>query len=90
MYRGLVLSLNAFGLTAFEQRDAISRQIVDRRAADPADAWAAVKQAEIANLKHDPGLALASLDRVDVQKIEPSLAASYRSALFRRSPPRSG
>ena len=82
MYRGLVLSLNAYGLTAFEQREAIGRQIADRQAANPRDAWASVKQAEIALLHHDPGQALASLDRVDAQRIEPALFDSYRSALF--------
>jgi outer membrane protein assembly factor BamB len=82
MYRGLVLSLNAFGLTAFEQREAIGRQIAARQAANPRDAWASVKQAEIAILHHEPGLALASLDRVDAQGIEPALSNSYRSVLL--------
>jgi outer membrane protein assembly factor BamB len=82
MYRGLVLSLNAFGLTAFEQREAIGRQIADRQATDPRDPWASIKQAEIALLHHDPGQALASLDRVDANRVEPALSSSYRSGLF--------
>lgn len=82
MYHGLVLSLNDSGLTAFEQRDAIKRQIADRQAANPRDAWAAVKQAEIAILNHDANTALASLDRVDREQIDPALSGSYRTALF--------
>ena len=82
MYRGLVLSLGDTGLTAFEQKDAITRQIADRQAANPHDPWSSVKQAEIALLNHDPTLALASLDRVSAERIEPGLAASYRTTLF--------
>lgn len=82
MYRGLVLSLNAFGLTAFEQRQSIERQIAERRATNPRDEWASVKRAEIALLEHDPGAALASLDRVDPQHAEKLGFSSYRSALI--------
>jgi outer membrane protein assembly factor BamB/tetratricopeptide (TPR) repeat protein len=82
LYRGMMLSLNAYGLTAFEQRDAIERQIAQRQATDPHDQWASVKQAEIALLHNDPAGALASLDRVDSQHFEPLLSRSYRKALF--------
>ncbi|HET6324229.1 MAG TPA: PQQ-binding-like beta-propeller repeat protein, partial [Planctomycetaceae bacterium] len=82
LYRGLMLSLNAYGLTAFEQRDAIERQIAQRRATDPHDEWASVKRAEIALLHNEPGEALASLDRVDAQHVEPQLSRSYRKVLF--------
>jgi outer membrane protein assembly factor BamB len=82
LYRGLMLSLNAYGLTAFEQRDAIERQIAQRQATDPRDEWASVKRAEIALLHSDPASALTSLDRVDSQHLEPLLSRSYRAALF--------
>ena len=36
LYRGMMLSLNAYGLTAFEQRDAIERQIAAARRPIPA------------------------------------------------------
>ena len=82
LYRGMMLSLNAYGLTAFEQRDAIERQIAQRRATDPRDEWASVKRAQIALLHNDPIGALASLDRVDTQHLDPLLSGSYRTALF--------
>jgi outer membrane protein assembly factor BamB len=81
-YRGLTLSLNDFGLTAFEQRDAIQRQIAVRQAANPRDEWASVKEAEIALLQNDPTLALASLDHIDSTRVEPKLSTPYRSALI--------
>jgi outer membrane protein assembly factor BamB/tetratricopeptide (TPR) repeat protein len=82
MYHGLVLSLNDSGLTAFEQREAIKRQIADRQAANPHDTWASVKQAEIALLNHDPNAALTSLNRVEPEQIDPGLSGSYRTVLF--------
>jgi outer membrane protein assembly factor BamB len=82
LYHGMMLSLNALGLTAYEQRDAIERQIARRQATDPRDEWASVKQAEIALLHSDPAKALASLDRIDSQHLEPLLSGSYRSALL--------
>ena len=54
LYRGMMLSLNAYGLTSFEQRDAIERQIAQRQTTDPHDEWASVKRAEIALLHNDP------------------------------------
>jgi outer membrane protein assembly factor BamB/tetratricopeptide (TPR) repeat protein len=81
LFRGMMLSLNAYGLTAFEQRDAIERQIAQKQAADPRDEWASVKRAQIALLHKDATAALASLDRVDAQHLEPVLAHSYRTAL---------
>jgi outer membrane protein assembly factor BamB len=82
LYRGMMLSLNAYGLTAYEQRDAMERQIAQRQATDPHDEWASVKQAEIALLHNDSTAALASLDRIDAQHLEPLLSRSYRKALF--------
>ena len=82
LYRGMMLSLNAYGLTAFEQRDAIERQIAQRQTTDPRDEWASVKRAEIALLHNDSASALASLDRVDSQHLEPLLSDAYRQALF--------
>ncbi|HEV8004189.1 MAG TPA: PQQ-binding-like beta-propeller repeat protein, partial [Planctomycetaceae bacterium] len=82
LYRGMMLSLNAYGLTAFEQREAIERQIAQRRATDPHDEWASVKRAQIALLHNDPTGALMSLDQVDAGHLEPLLSRSYRKALF--------
>ena len=82
LYRGMMLSLNAYGLTSFEQRDAIERQIAQRQTTDPHDEWASVKRAEIALLHNDPGAAIQSLDRVDSRHLAPLLARSYRSALL--------
>ncbi len=75
LYRGMMLSLNAYGLTAFEQRDAIERQIAQRQTTDPHDEWASVKRAEIALLHNDPTGAIHSLDRVDSQHLAGALGS---------------
>ena len=51
---GVVAQRVRFG-RPLSQREAIGRQIAARQTANPRDAWASVKQAEIAILHHDPG-----------------------------------
>lgn len=82
MYRGQVLSLTPFALTSFEQRSALLAKIDRRKKAAANDAWAALKEAEIALLRRDYQSALASLRRVDSAKLEPALDSRYRKAMM--------
>jgi len=94
MHRGLLLSLNPFGLTAYEQRDVIQAEISRRLGDDPRDALALVRQAEIHLLERNYDGALAALRRIDVSEpkgtgdrhraaLKQSLLATIRSDLKR-------
>jgi outer membrane protein assembly factor BamB len=80
MYRGQVLSLTPSALTSFEQRSALLAKIEQRKKAAAGDAWAALKEAEIALLHRDFKQALASLRRVDAGKLDATLDGRYRKA----------
>jgi len=82
MYRGQVLSLTPFGLTSFEQRSALLAKISERKKSARDDPWAALKEAEIALLHRDYKTALASLGRVDSDKLDASLDGRYRKAML--------
>ena len=45
MYRGMLLSVDAYGLTAFEQRDAVQSEIAARKQTNPRDPWALIREA---------------------------------------------
>jgi outer membrane protein assembly factor BamB len=78
MYRGLLLSLSGEGLTAFEQRAAIDAEIARRKAKDPKDAWALLREADIALLKRDYPFALERLRQVPEASLEPSDLERFR------------
>lgn len=69
MYRGELLSLDALGLTAFEQRDAIRDEIARRKAENPRDAWSLLREAEIELLNKNPPSALATLRTIEAGAI---------------------
>lgn len=79
MYRGMLLSLDAFGLTAFEQRDAVSAEIATRKRENPHDSWALVREAEISLLNRDFAGALVSLRQTAGQTLEPDLGERRRT-----------
>jgi outer membrane protein assembly factor BamB len=78
MYRGMLLSVDALGLTAFEQRDAVEDEIARRTQRDPRDAWALVRQAEISLLKRNLTAALASLRQVPRERLAGELREKFR------------
>lgn len=78
MYRGLLLSLSAEGLTAFEQRSAIDAEIARRKAKDPKDAWALLREADIALLKRDYPFALERLRQVPEASLDPADHTRFR------------
>lgn len=83
MYRGQVLSFTPFGMTSFEQRAALLARIAARRKQSPRDAWAALKEAEIALLKRDFEKSLTTLRGIDAGKLEPRSRPRFRSAMLR-------
>ncbi|MSR57381.1 MAG: hypothetical protein EXS05_06890 [Planctomycetaceae bacterium] len=82
MYRGMLLSLDAFGLTAFEQRDAVRELVEARKRANPGDPWALLREAEISALAHDYPAALASLRQLAPERTPPDLAERRRVLLI--------
>lgn len=67
-----LLSLSPLGLTAFEQKEEITKVIENRIAKNPKDSWAGLKQAEIAYLSKDYQVTLEKLSALDQTKIEKS------------------
>lgn len=82
MYQDTFLSLGPTGMTAFEQRESINRQIAERQKADPQDSWAFLKQAEIdlLNLKYPAALKL--LQKVTAKKLTEGDQQRYRQAMI--------
>jgi outer membrane protein assembly factor BamB/tetratricopeptide (TPR) repeat protein len=81
MYRGMLLSLDASGLTAFEQRDAVRDVIAARKRENPADPWAHVREAEIELLSHNYSASLAALRRIAREEIPADIRDLRRKLL---------
>ena len=64
MYRGMLLSTNALGMTAYEQKDVLTRKIRERKTQNPNDGWALLKEAEIALSKKEYSKSLGFLHRI--------------------------
>jgi outer membrane protein assembly factor BamB len=82
MYQGMLVSLSPEGLTSFEQRDAIVTEIARRKARDPSDAWALLREAEMELLNRKYESALGLLRQVSPEKLAPDLEARYRTAML--------
>lgn len=82
MYREQVISLGPMRLTSYEQRDALISKIRKRKAANPADNWATLKEAEIALLGHKFDEALKSLKRIQPDKLADATRPRYRRAML--------
>lgn len=82
MYRGMLLSMDASGLTAFEQRDAVRELVEARKRVNPGDAWALVREAEISALAHEYPAALAALEQLSADRTPADLAERRRSLLI--------
>ncbi len=78
MYRGMLLSVDALGLVAFEQRDAVESEIAQRKQHDPRDAWSLVRQAEINVLKRNQPGALVALRQVPRASLTGELGEKFR------------
>ncbi len=62
LHEGTLVSLSPLALAGFEQRLAVERQIAERRARDPLDLWAAVREAESRMMAGDYAAGLQALD----------------------------
>lgn len=83
MYRGMLLSVDTFGLTAFEQRDAVQSEIARRKLQNSRDAWALIREAEISLLARNLPEALKSLRQVGRDEVPAELRDPFRT-LFAR------
>ena len=81
MYRGMLLSVDAFGLTAFEQRDAVQDEIARRKQQNSSDPWALLRQAEICMLARNLPEALAALRQIPRDEIPVDLRPVFHSLL---------
>ena len=82
MYRGLLVSHGPLGLTAFEQEEAVRRDIARRRAKDPADIGAALADARVAALKREQARALELVEPIDEAKVAEMDRPLWRQLLF--------
>lgn len=78
MYRGLLLSLGAKGMTAYAQQQAIEEEILTRRKKDPNDAWAMLFDANIRVLKGNHESAIELLRQVQPEALPSDLNVRYR------------
>jgi outer membrane protein assembly factor BamB len=81
MYRGMLLSVDALGLTAFGQRASIENEIDRRKRDDPRDPWALLHEAEIRLLEHDLDSAMAALRLVRHDDLPADLKEPFRRQL---------
>lgn len=83
MYRGLLLSLGAKGMTAYAQEQAIEKEILARRQKDPNDSWAMLFDANIQVLKENYEPALKLLRNVKWETLDSDLQTRYRDLTVR-------
>ncbi len=83
MYQGMLLSADALGLTAFEQREAVQNEIARRKLENPRDPWALTRQAEIELLAKNLPAALAALRQVPAEGLSSELRESHRALIVR-------
>jgi len=83
MYQGMLLSADAFGLTAFEQHDAVQNEIARRKRENPHDPWALEREAEINLLARNVPAALAALRQVSRDQLPADLRESHRALTVR-------
>lgn len=81
MYRGMMLSLSPFGMTAFEQREEILAKIKSKKAKDPNDAWALFHEARIELLHRNYKAALPILRKVDAKALDAANAQRYQDGM---------
>lgn len=78
LYNGMLLSLDTTGLTAFEQRDAVREEIAQRKAANPHDPQALIREAEIALLGREYSAAIESLRGIERSSVPADMRERLR------------
>ncbi|HEX6987336.1 MAG TPA: PQQ-binding-like beta-propeller repeat protein, partial [Planctomycetaceae bacterium] len=78
MHRGTLLSYSPEGLTAFEERTELARQVDERLKENPGDAAASLRRAELQHSDGESLAAAATLDGLDVAALPAGDAAKFR------------
>lgn len=81
MYRGMLLSLNPLGVTSFEQRETVEKEIRDRKAVDPLDVPALLRESDLQLLARDYKATLETLKKVDRSRVPAESNARYLSSM---------
>ncbi|HUG89428.1 MAG TPA: PQQ-binding-like beta-propeller repeat protein, partial [Planctomycetaceae bacterium] len=81
MYRGMLLSLTPAGLTAFEQREAFAARIRERKARDPRDPWALLREADTHLLNREYAEALTKLREIRPDDLTAESRPEYRERM---------
>jgi outer membrane protein assembly factor BamB len=82
MSNGMLISLDSMGVTCFERRDIVEKEIQTQKEAHPLDYTALMREADIASLKQNYRLAVASLRSIPVQGLSPERVDRRRSKLI--------
>lgn len=77
-----LLSLGPLGLMSFEQREVVTAKIQKRRAQNPRDPWALLREADIHLLQRDAAAALQSLRQVGPEELTPEFRQRHRELLW--------
>ncbi|MCY2962865.1 MAG: PQQ-binding-like beta-propeller repeat protein [Planctomycetota bacterium] len=82
MCQGMLLSIDPFGLTAFEQKEAVVEDIARRKGANPNDPVALLREADIALLQREFDQALGLLHKVPADQLAPADQKRHRGNLI--------
>ncbi|MGH7128979.1 MAG: PQQ-binding-like beta-propeller repeat protein, partial [Planctomycetaceae bacterium] len=82
LYRGTLVSLSPLGLTSFEQRSTLEDEIRRRKAINPRDALALLREADIRLLGRDHHAALPLLRQIAPDELPEEDRSHYRDAMI--------
>ncbi|HVW02254.1 MAG TPA: PQQ-binding-like beta-propeller repeat protein, partial [Planctomycetaceae bacterium] len=82
VYRGMLFSVGPLGVTAYEQREAVEREIQTTLAANPADPAGNIRKAEYELLRRNATAALGALHAVAGEGLAANLAEQRRVLLL--------
>ncbi|MCA9038869.1 MAG: PQQ-binding-like beta-propeller repeat protein [Planctomycetaceae bacterium] len=83
LYQGRLLSFSWKGLQNFEQREFVTRQIEQRKSANPHDALALMKEAEMLLMDREYLQALQKLQGIDLAQVGADLKPEFKATLRR-------
>ncbi len=81
MSGGMLLSLSPYGLSCFEQKEAIFEEIRKREEKNPRDVWAMLRKAEIYFLKQEDQLAIETLKILNPVDLSPKNRTRYEKVM---------
>lgn len=83
LYQGMLLSQTPFGITAYEQREAVEQEIARRIAADASDPWATLKRAEIEFSKREYDKTIGLVRQAPLESINDAELVKKRQHLLK-------